>query len=69
MWNYNQHYAMAYIIVPLGNGERVGDSKPVAVHLKIRGTTVLYFRVRSINMRDPSSLGGEEKKLDNSREQ
>lgn len=56
MWDDNQYYVMAYIIVPLGNGERVGDRKPVAVHLKIRGTTVLYFRVRSINMRDPSSL-------------
>lgn len=51
----NQYYVMAYIIVPLGNGERVGDCKPVAVHLKICGTTIrLYFRGRSVNMRDPA---------------
>lgn len=69
MWNDSQCYVMAYIMVPLGNGEGVGDCKPIAVHLKICGTTMMCFRTRSINIGDPSSLRGEEKKLDSSREQ
>lgn len=60
---------MAYIIVPLRNGERVGYCEPVAVHLKIRGTTTLYIRVRPVDMGDPVALGREKEKFESSREQ